>query len=133
MASGVVEDRFGRRKCGFEARFHGEWCDGLFLLYESFVFCDGRTEERTWRIIFDARGNFTTTCADVVGQGTGHHTEDGCRHNYTYRFPVGNRTITMIIDESYYASRPGHLLYRARLKKWGVLAGTILISFAKSR
>lgn len=130
-AKGVVEDRFGRRKRSFEADFFGEWCNDTFLLHENFVFCNAETDERTWRVRFDGSGRFTTMCIAAVGHGTGYHDETGCQHKFVYRLPIGKRTINIGMHECYYAFQPDQLLYRARLKKWGVLVGTIFMVFTK--
>jgi len=130
-ATGVFENRFGGRKHSFEATFDGEWCHDTFLLHEDFLFCDGKTEQRVWRIRFDVGGRFESSCTQIVGHGTGHLTQDGCRHSFLYRLPIGRRIVTFRIDESYYAFEPGKLLYQATLKKWGILAGVIHMSFLK--
>ena len=130
-AKGFVENRFGRRKRSFDADFHGEWCNDIFLLHESFVFCDSKTEQRIWRVHFGGTDSFTTTCIAAVGHGTGHHTETGCQHHFVYRLPIGKRTVNVRVQECYYAFPPDQLLYRARIKKWGVLAGTIFMAFTK--
>ncbi len=130
-AVGIVENRFGVRKRAFVARFFGEWRGETFLLHEDFTYCDGATEQRTWQITFDADGRFTTTSKDCVGHGRGAPGPAGCRHAYAFRLPIGKRTITLDIAESYTALGRDDLLCSARMTKWGLRAGTILIAFSK--
>ncbi len=131
LANGVIESRFGATMRSFEATFRGKWQGDTFQLHESFLFSDGQTDERVWVLQFNEAGNFFSDCAETVGQGRGIQSRTGCRHQYRFRLPIGALRIVLHIDETYYAFEPGNLLYRARMKKYGLLVGTIFISFRK--
>ena len=62
----------------------------------------------------------------------GHHTGNRCDHSYRLRLPVGRRSVSLRITETYYLIDDHNLLYRAHLSKWGLPVGTIFAAFRRS-
>lgn len=123
--SGHFNALFGGLVRKFTGQALGTWQEATFVLDESLQFDDGQREERTWRFTFDEDGNFTSTCADVVGCGTGWHMPNGCTHTYLFTLPVGHRGLTVRIRETFAQGDEGTLLYRAKLSKWGLPVGEV--------
>ncbi|MEM7426046.1 MAG: DUF3833 family protein [Pseudomonadota bacterium] len=132
-AWGFFEDPFGRVKRAFTARINGSWDDGEFLLDEHFRFDDGALDHRVWRLSFDQDGStFSARCADSVGPGRGHHVEGGCYLTYLVRLAVGDRKVVVRFRDLFHQVDADTLLNRAKVTKWGLPVGQLVIAFQRS-
>ncbi len=109
----------------------GRWCDGTLVLDETFSYENGRSEQRTWRLTFRPGGTFTSTCADVVGAGFGRASEHGYTHTYLFQLPFGRSGLIARIVETYEPDNKERVRYTAKLSKWGLPLGTIIMQFVR--
>lgn len=132
-AWGVFEDRFRRIQRRFTAELEGYWEGGVFILDESFIFSDGSTETRIWRIVPlpGPGGEFSATCDDVVGKARGRATEDGVHLDYAFSLKSGNLAFTARFDDRYYQLDAHSVMNRAIVTKWGMKLGELSVFFQR--
>ena len=131
-AWGFFETALGQKKKSFVADLCGRWDGEVFLLEETFEFSDGTTDERTWELLFNDDGTFNATCADAIAPGSGTHFENGFSLNYKVRLPVGTRKVVVAFDDVFHLIDDQTLLNRAKVSKWGIPVGQLLIAFRKN-
>ncbi len=133
-AWGVFEDRFRRIQRRFTAELQGRWENGVFILDESFRFCDGSTEVRNWRIVPAPvePGAFTGTCDDIVGIAHGRVAEDGVHLVYVFNLKSSGLAFTARFDDRYYQLDAENIMNRAIVTKWGVKLGELSVFFQRT-
>ncbi|MGB2098038.1 MAG: DUF3833 family protein, partial [Candidatus Puniceispirillales bacterium] len=65
----------------------------------------------------------------VIGEARGHIDGNALIWRYKFALPVGRRLITIRFDDVMVLQTDGVLINRARLTKWGIWVGDVLISF----
>jgi Protein of unknown function (DUF3833) len=130
-AWGIFEDRFGRLRRRFDVEMHGTWKDGVFVLDESFVYDDGRREQRTWLVTPLSNGRFEATCADCVGKATGVCAQDTISMSYGFRLRLPSRVIKVDIHDRLYRMSARTVVNRATVRKWGVRLGEMSLFFER--
>ena len=130
-AWGIFQDRFGKLKRQFEVEIHGDWNGDEFQLTEDFVYDDGQTECRIWRIRPEGRSGYCGTAQDVVGQARGRVTGNQLHWRYRFSLQIGARRLLVDFDDRMFLQSDGKLINRARVTKFGVLLGEATIVFAK--
>ncbi len=130
-AHGVFEDRFGRTRRRFTVVLDGRWEGAWFRLTEEFLYDDGASETRIWRLRPGASGAFTATATDCIGVADGRSDRHGCQMRYRFRLRLGARSIAVdFVDRIMQVDR--HLaLNRATVSKWGVRLGEVFIVFER--
>jgi len=129
LAWGIFEDRFGRVRRRFSVEMSGRWEGSVFYLEETFLYDDGTTEKRVWRIVPEAKGRFTATCADCVGTARGECDANTIRMSYRFRLRLENRTIDVDFDDRIYLVSDAIAVNRAVMRKWGVRLGAVSLFF----
>lgn len=130
-AAGYFEDRFGRVRRTFMVDIEGRAVPGGFVLEEEFRYGDGSIEHRTWRIWQGANGSFSGTAGDISGEAQGRVAGATATMTYTMSVPVGARRVAMRFCDAMHLMADGTLIAHARVTKWGVLLGHVIISFRK--
>lgn len=74
----------------FTAQLTGTWDGEVFTLVEEFVYDDGETDKKTWKLERVAPGEYTGTREDVVGEARGFQDGDVFRLEYDVRLPSEN-------------------------------------------
>jgi hypothetical protein len=128
-AWGIFEDRFGRVRRRFSVEMSGRWEGSAFYLDEHFIYDDGSSEKRIWRIVPESSGQFTATCADCVGQAHGRYDGDTVHMAYRFRLKLDSRAIDVDFDDRIYRISEGIAINRAVMRKWGVRLGEVSLFF----
>jgi len=132
-AWGLVRDRFGTVRRRFTVALLGAQEGDVFTLAEDFVFLDGETQRRVWRVRRLGADRLEGEADDVVGTATGTTRDGAVNWRYTLALPIGGRRWHVRFDDWMYAMPDGRLLNRARMHRFGVTLGEILIAFEKER
>jgi len=125
---GIFQDRFGTVRKRFESNMHGRWADDTFVLDEHFVYADGDTDDRTWRVTMPSDGLYRAEAHDIVGSADGRVKGDGVNFRYALRVPVGGRTIVFDFDDWMVPHADG-LLNVSRATKFGIRVGQLTAFF----
>jgi hypothetical protein len=131
QAHGIFMDRSGRVVRRFTVAMVGRWDGDQGVLEEDFVYSDGKTERRVWRLTRTAEGRYTGRADDVVGQAEGEAAGNALRWRYTLALPVDGRIIEVQFDDWMFLVDEQVMLNRAVMSKFGIRLGEVLLSFRK--
>ena len=131
-ASGVFFGLSGRVERRFVADMLGAWRGNTGTLEERFRFADGEVGERCWTMTFADDGAFVATAPDVAGNATGRQSGNAAAMRYRLRVPRGNGEIVVDMVDWFYLLDDGTLINKARMSKFGLKVGELVVSFRKS-
>lgn len=121
---GVFQDRFGTVRKRFTVDMHGGWRGDAFLLEEHFVYSDGGTDDRTWRVTMPGPGRYRAEAHDIVGVAEGRAHPAGVNFRYALRVPVGEREFVFDFDD-WMAPHDTGLLNISCARKLGIKVGQL--------
>jgi Protein of unknown function (DUF3833) len=128
-AEGRFEDPFGVVRRRMAITLDG-WMDGATLaLDERFVFDDGATERRMWRITPSGATGYTAQADDMIGVAHGGVTADGVGWSYLFNLQIGARRYRVRFHETFALVDADTMVNRARVTKFGILLGRTTIVF----
>lgn len=138
-AYGVFTDRAGKVVKRFtvvmQCSWQGEAGREEGVLDEDFVYSDGTTQKRIWRLKREpgmgGQGRYSGRADDVVGEAVGEEQGNAFYWAYTLSLPVDGRIIEVRFDDWMYLMNERVMLNRATMSKWGVTLGEVTLSFSK--
>lgn len=128
-AFGMFIDRFGTVQRQFRVTIDGRRTDDGFILDEYFVYDDGALETRQWIVTACGDGLYRGECADVLGHATGRLTDNVLSWRYKFNLPMFGRKVTVLFDDVMALQDGSVMVNRAKVSKWGILLGEVLITF----
>ena len=131
FASGLVEDRFGRVRRTFQAQMTGTRWAERFTLDERFSFSDGEESRRTWQVELLGEGRYRATANDVAGTAEGQAFSGALQMLYRLKIKLGGRQVTVRMNDWMYLQPDGSLINRARMSKWGLHIGTVILQIRR--
>lgn len=131
LAHGIVTDRNGRLLQRFTVQMTGQWQGDTGTLDERFRYDDGREERRVWTLTRTADGRYTGRAADVVGEAQGEAAGPVLNWRYTLKLPIDGRTWHIDFDDWMFLVDEQVLVNRAKMQKFGITVGEVLIVFRK--
>lgn len=131
LAHGVFTDRAGRVQRRFTVRLLGRWSGEEGVLEEDFLYSDGRTERRVWRLRHLGDGRYSGRADDVVGEAQGEARGNALRWQYTLALPVDGRVWHVQFEDWMYLMDERVMLNKARMSKFGIELGEVTLSFQK--
>ncbi|MEM7569842.1 MAG: DUF3833 domain-containing protein [Pseudomonadota bacterium] len=130
-AYGLFEDRFGKYRRQFVVDIKGSMEGDTLVLVEDFVYDDGETEQRIWRITKNADGTYRGTFGDIIGEATGEQAGNALHWTYKMNLKVGDDTWKVGFDDWMLLQQDGVLINRAYISRWGFEIGSVTLSFIK--
>ena len=131
-AHGLFEGRNGEIKRQFRVEIDGYWEGEEFVLDEDFVYDDGETDQRTWRITPTGDGSYVGRAGDIVGTAEGREVGQALNWRYTLRLPYGDSTIDVKFDDWMIRRSENVVMNRATVSKFGIRVGEVTLFFVKS-
>jgi Protein of unknown function (DUF3833) len=131
-AWGIFEDRFGDLRREFVVDIDGTWDGRELVLDESFVYADGETDRRVWRIVRTGEHSYRGEAGDVVGSAIGTVCSNAFNWRYDFDLDVGERTVRVKFDDWMFLQPEGILINRAKVRKWGFELGSVTLFFRKA-
>ena len=128
-AWGVFEDRFGDVRREFVVDIDGSWDGHELVLDEHFVYADGETDQRVWRIVRTGEHSYRGDAADVVGPAIGTVYGNALNWRYDFNLDIGERTVRVSFDDWMFLQPDGILINRAKVRKWGFELGSVTLFF----
>lgn len=130
-AYGLVEDRFGNVRRTFTVDIRGEWDGGTLTLTEDFLWNDGETEQRVWRLRRQGPGEWEGTTDDAIGPARGRLSGNAYNMVYDFNLKLDGRRMKVRFDDWMFLMPDGVLLNRATMTKFGIHLATVTIAFRK--
>jgi hypothetical protein len=131
IAHGLFTDRSGAVKRRFTVKMKGTWQGDQGVLEEDFLYSDGQTERRVWRLQRGADGRYVGRADDVVGEAQGEAAGNALRWRYTLRLKVDGSTWDVQFDDWMFQMDRQVMLNRAAMSKFGIHLGDVTLSFQK--
>ncbi|MEQ9199699.1 MAG: DUF3833 domain-containing protein [Rhodospirillales bacterium] len=131
QAWGIFEDRFGNLRREFTVDITGEWDGKMLTLTEDFLYSDGETEQRIWRIRKIDEHRYEGRAGDIIGTADGSVYGNALNWSYDMMLPIGDSSWKVSFDDWMFLQPGGVLLNRAKVSKWGILLGEVTLSFSK--
>ena len=130
-AWGVFQGRSGELKRQFTVDIRGEVDGDRLTLTEDFVYADGETQQRIWRISRLDEHRYQGRADDVVGAAEGVAYGQALNGRYTLRLPYGDGTVDVKFDDWMFLQPDGVLMNRATVSKFGFKVGEVTLFFVK--
>nr|WP_245987083.1 DUF3833 domain-containing protein [Azospirillum thermophilum] len=128
-AWGIFEDRFGTLRREFTVTIDGRWDGRELVLDEQFLYSDGETDRRVWRITRTGEHDYEGSAGDVIGTATGKAYGNALNWSYDMDLKVGDGTWRVRFDDWMFLQPGGVLINRANVYRWGVWIGTVTLFF----
>ena len=130
-AYGVFTDRSGQVVKRFTVVMRCTWDGDNGVFDEDFVYSDGTTGKRIWRMKHLGDGRYSGTADDVVGEAMGETRGNAFRWGYTLALPVDGRVWNVTFDDWMYLMDERVMLNKAVMSKFGVRLGEVTLTFIK--
>ncbi len=130
-ATGIFQDRRGRVKRSFVVQMEGRWQGEEFVLEEDFLYNDGVKEHRTWRLRKLDEHRYVGRSDDVVGTASGETYGNTLHRKYDLLLRVDNRTWKVHFDDWMFLQTNGVLINRAKMSKFGIELGEVILFFQR--
>jgi hypothetical protein len=130
-AYGVFTDRSGAVVKRFTVVMRCSWQGDEGVLDEDFLYADGTTQKRVWRLSHLGDGRYTGSAGDVVGMALGQSRGNAFHWNYTMALPVDGKVYEVQFDDWMYLVTDSVMLNKASMSKFGVTLGEVTLSFTK--
>ncbi len=130
-AWGIVQDWRGRVVNRFDVTMVGSWEGDEGTLEEDFVFYDGKTQKRTWKIKKLANGKYEGSAGDILGKATGGTSGSAVRWAYSMDVPVDDTTYRLKFDDWMWQMNDDVLINRSYMKKFGITVAELTLFMQK--
>lgn len=132
-AWGMVQDRHGAPIKSFTVDLNGQWdaSTSTLTLKEDFVYSDGTTEQRLWKLVKVGDNKWQGSAGGVVGLAKGESAGNAYHMTYTFDLPYNGSTVRVHFDDWMFLQPDGVLLNKARMSKFGWPLADVTISFSK--
>lgn len=130
-AHGVFQDRFGDLRRAFVVEVEGDWDGETLTLEEDFIYEDGSTERRVWRLTKTGEESWTGTAEGVVGTAVGEEAGNAFNWRYTIDLKTPDGELRATFDDWLWRIDDRVMVNRAYVTKWGIEIGTLSIFFRR--
>lgn len=131
QAWGMFQDRFGKIRREFTVSIDGSMDGDILVLDENFVYADGETDQRVWRITKVGDDTYEGRADDIVGIATGRAVGRALRWRYAFDLPMGDNTIRVTFDDWMFQQDERVMINRSTISKFGVELGQVHIFFLR--
>lgn len=130
-AKGIFTDRSGRVVKRFSVKMQGRWQGDGGVLDEQFVYSDGSTQRRVWRLKALGQGRYSGTADDVIGEAAGESAGNAFRWAYTLAQPVDGRVWNVTLDDWMFLVDERTVINRSAMSKLGLHLGDVTLVITK--
>jgi hypothetical protein len=130
-AWGMVMNRWGKVQRRFRVDIAGHVDAGNLVLDERFVFDDGETDHRIWKIEHQGH-NVSGQASDVFGTAGGEISGPMLQWTYDVAIRVGRRRVRVRFDDWMILADDNVMLSHAVIAKFGIRVADVFIAFRKS-
>ena len=130
-AWGILQGRSGEVKRQFVADMKGEFDGQNLILDETFIWNDGKKQERRWTIKKVEDNRYEGTAADVVGIANGVSYGSAFKFEYKLLIPYKGKKIKVRFDDWIFKQDDKIAINRAKITKFGFKVGELTVFFRK--
>lgn len=127
----IVQDRSGKVIRTFTVDMVGTWNGSDGELKEHFVYSDGKTQDRVWKIKKVSENEYVGWADDIVGEAKGRSEGQAILWKYVMKLEVGGSMYNIAFDDWMYIMNDKLVINRSIMKKFGIKVGELTISIQK--
>ena len=130
-AWGVFYDFHEKLSRHFTVQMKGHQEGDSFILEENFVFNDGERDFRRWEIKSTGEKTYEGTAEDVVGKAAGEVGGNAIHWRYRLLLKTKDGRTEVGFDDWMFLLDETHLFNRAKIRKFGLEVGEVILFFDK--
>ncbi|WP_409425905.1 DUF3833 domain-containing protein [Pseudoalteromonas sp. RW-H-Ap-1] len=130
-AYGVVQDFKGELTRKLVVDLNAKWNGNQGTIEEDFIYDDGETQKRIWKITLNDDNTLTGTASDVLGIATGESDGSVFHWNYNVELLYDGSTLNVNFDDWMYLVTSTRLINRTSIVKFGVEVGEVTLVIEK--
>ena len=130
-AWGIFEDRFGNLRREFKVNIAGTWDGRTLTMVEDFVYADGETDQRVWRIEKLGDNRYRGRADDVLGTAEGVVEGKALTWTYDIVLTIGGSDLKVRFTDWLFLQDDEVMINRASVTKFGIEIGTVTLFFRK--
>ena len=134
QAWGQFEDAFGIVRKKFTCKIISDWDNktSTLTINENFIYDDGVEENRVWKLIKVHNNYYEGTTDNIVGIANGYTCGNTFHWKYKFELPLYGRKTRVSFDDFMYLQDDNVIINKAKMKKFGIKLGTVLLFFKKN-
>jgi hypothetical protein len=130
-AWGIFEDRFGNLRREFTVDIEGTWDGKTLTLVEDFLYSDGETDQRIWKITKTAENTYVGEANDIIGKAKGRSVGKALTWSYDFMLKVADSEYKVRFEDWFYLQSKDVLINKADVTKFGIKLGRATIFFQR--
>ena len=130
-ASGVVHDFSGKVIRKFNVTMEASWQGNEGVINEWFVYDDGETQTRVWKIKALGNGQYTGTAGDILGTALGQSSGSALRWKYDMLLPVDGDEYQVHFDDWMFLVNDNTIINQSDIIKFGVTVAQVTLVIQK--
>ncbi|GMA81247.1 hypothetical protein GCM10025855_07800 [Shewanella glacialipiscicola] len=130
-ASGVVHDFSGKVIRKFNVTIEANWQGSEGVINEWFVYDDGETQTRVWKIKALGNGQYTGTAGDILGTALGQSSGSALRWKYDMLLPVDGDEYQVHFDDWMFLVNDNTIINQSDIIKFGVTVAQVTLVIQK--
>jgi hypothetical protein len=130
-AWGMVQDYTDKQTRRFEVAIVGTVEGDTLTLTEDFVFDDGATDQRIWKITRLSDSEYQGVADDIIGVAKGREVGNALQWQYDFELQLEDSSVVVSFDDWLYRQDDKHVFNVTSINKFGVEVGKITLFFQK--
>ncbi|SUI76281.1 DUF3833 domain-containing protein [Shewanella morhuae] len=130
-ASGVVHDFSGKVIRKFNVTMEANWQGNEGVINEWFVYDDGETQTRVWKIKALGNGQYTGTAGDILGTALGQSSGSALRWKYDMLLPVDGDEYQVHFDDWMFLVNDNTIINQSDIIKFGITVAQVTLVIQK--
>ncbi len=127
VARGYFKDYSGKVVRRFHVAMQGSWQGHEGILDEQFLYDDGSSEQRIWKLTKLADGRYRGTAADIKGEAIGRSEGFALNWQYVMKLPVDDSVYEVRFDDWMYQLDDQTVINQATVRKFGLPVGEVVL------
>lgn len=130
-ASGIVHDFSGKVIRKFNVTMEASWQGNEGVINEWFVYDDGETQTRVWRIKALGEGRYSGTAGDIIGIADGQSSGSALRWKYDMLLPVDGEEYQVHFDDWMFLVNDNTIINQSDIIKFGITVAKVTLVIQK--
>ncbi|EGM71293.1 DUF3833 domain-containing protein [Shewanella sp. HN-41] len=130
-ASGIVHDFSGKVIRKFNVTMEASWQGNEGVINEWFVYDDGETQTRVWRIKALGEGRYSGTAGDIIGTADGQSSGSALRWKYDMLLPVDGDEYQVHFDDWMFLVNDNTIINQSDIIKFGITVAQVTLVIQK--
>lgn len=131
-AAGMVQDISGKVVRKFNVTMEAHWQGNEGVINEWFVYDDGETQTRVWKIKALGNGRYSGTAGDILGVAQGEARGSALRWRYDMLLPVEGEEYQVHFDDWMFLVNDKTIINQSDIIKFGITVAKVTLVIQKN-